>query len=411
MKKRIILLTQWFEPEPTFKGLLFAKELQRQGFEVEVVTGFPNYPGGNIYPGYRVSWRKQEIVDGVHVTRLALYASHDSSAIRRVANYLSFAFTATLYCLFSANRADVIYVYQLPTLAAAACAVKAFRGNRVVFDIQDMWPDTLRATGMVNSEWVIRAVGRVGQWIYRHVDTIVVLSPGFRRLLIERSVPAEKIQLIYNWCDEASLGAAESANLGGFPGEEFFRIVFAGNMGKAQALDAVLAAAGLLRDSHPLIRFVFIGGGVEVERLTLRARELELPNVLFLPRVSMAKIGNFLRAADALLIHLKADPLFSITIPGKTQAYMAMGKPILIATPGDAAHLVREANCGVEAKPEDAKSIAEAAIRLAASSRDERLAMGKRARKYYETHLSLAVGVERFTQVFHALVHPELRSA
>src|SRR6059036_1619905 len=111
MKKRILLLSQWFEPEPTFKGLVFARELVKRGYDVEVVTAFPNYPGGKLYPGYRMSWRKRERIDGVEITRLPLYPSHDESAVRRVANYTSFAFAAALYCLFQAKRADIVYVY------------------------------------------------------------------------------------------------------------------------------------------------------------------------------------------------------------------------------------------------------------------------------------------------------------
>src|SRR5437868_9815473 len=112
MTKRILLLTQWFDPEPTIKGLVFARELVKLGYEVEVVTGFPNYPGGKIYSGYRMSWRQRETIEGVQITRLPLYPSHDDSAVRRVANYLSFALSAAFYCVFQARKADVVYVYQ-----------------------------------------------------------------------------------------------------------------------------------------------------------------------------------------------------------------------------------------------------------------------------------------------------------
>lgn len=411
MKKRVLLLTQWFEPEPTFKGLVFARELVARGYEVEVVTGFPNYPGGVIYPGWKMSWRRHENIEGVEVTRVALYPSHDASPIRRIANYASFAASALLYCLFSARRADVVYCYQLLTVGVVAALVKAIRGSRVVFDIQDVWPDTLRATGMISSERVIGAVGRAALLVYSRMDAIVVLSPGFRKLLIDRGVPQEKVEVIYNWSDERALEQGGADLPEGFPQADKFRIVFAGNMGKAQALGAVLKAASQLQVSEPRISFIFIGGGVESESLRATAAARGLRNVEFLPRVPVTKIGAILRSADALLVHLKDDPLFKITIPGKTQAYMAIGKPMLLAVQGDAAALVTRAQCGVLAEPESAASIASAAERLAALSPAELAAMGDRARAFYRDNLAMSVGVEKFARVFERVTSDDLRPA
>ncbi len=404
MKKRILLLTQWFEPEPTFKGLVFARELVARGFEVEVVTGFPNYPGGKIYSGYQVSPLRREKVEGIEVTRLALYPSHDASVLRRIANYGSFAFSAMVYCLFVARRPDVICAYQLPTTAIVAAMAKWFRGIPFVYDVQDMWPDTLRATDMMRAPALLTVVGTVANWTYRHADALVVNSRGFRDLLAERGVPLERMTVVLNWCDERSLTGGREGGTGTRRANGRFRILFAGNMGLAQALDAILDAAALLQTKAPNIDFVFIGSGVEGERLRERAQKDGLQNVEFLPRVPMNEVGVFLRQADALLVHLKDDPLFAITIPGKTQAYMAIGKPILMAAPGNAAELVRQAHCGVEATPEDATSIAEAAMTLAAMSPGELAAMGERGKSYYESTLALSVGVDRFTGVFERVI-------
>jgi colanic acid biosynthesis glycosyl transferase WcaI len=405
-KKRVLLLTQWFEPEPTFKGLVFARELVQRGYEVEVVTGFPNYPGGKVYPGYKISLLRRELIEGVEVTRLALYPSHDASAVRRVANYVSFAVSALVYCLFFAKKPDLIYVYQLPTLGVVAAYVRIVRGVPYVFDVQDIWPETLRATGMVGSETILSIVGRVAKQVYARAAAVVVLSPGFRRMLVERGVDPAKIELIYNWCDEEALRQPQQGQLDGFPGggSEKFRIMFAGNIGKAQSLGAVLDAADELRSTNPRITFVFIGGGVEVDNLKSSAERRGLNNVLFLPRVGINRIGAFLQAADALLVHLKADPLFTVTIPGKTQAYMAMGKPILVAVPGDATELVRQAGCGVEAIPENGASIAAAAVRLAACSNYELRGMGDRAKAFYKANLALSVGVDRFATLFDSVI-------
>ena len=404
---RVLLLTQWFDPEPIFKGLVFARELVKQGFEVEVLTGFPNYPGGKVYPGYKVKWLQREVIDGVHITRVPLYPNHDQSAIMRVLNYASFAASSLFYGMFMARRPDVMYAYHPPlTVGITASLLRLFRRVPVVYDIQDMWPDTLRATGMLNNSKALRLVGLVCNWVYRRVDQIVVLSPGFKRLLLERGVPESKLRVVYNWADEVSLGAPVGHVAESFPAEGQFTILFAGNMGKAQALDTVLDAAALLQEQCSRVCWVMLGGGVEVERLKAEALRRLLGNVVFLPAVPMAEVGAYLQAADALLVHLRKDPLFEITIPSKTQAYMAVGKPLLMAVDGDAADLVKQSGGGVVAESESAQALAQAARQLANTPPAELAAMGLQAQQHYQQHLSLAVGASKFAELFRQLAYP-----
>lgn len=404
MAVRVLLLTQWFDPEPTFKGLVFARELVKQGFEVEVVTGFPNYPGGRIYPGFKMRLMQKEVIDGVKVTRLPLYPSHGQSGFGRVANYISFAATSLLYGLFGAKRPDVIYAYHPPlTVGIAAVLIRFFRRVPVVYDIQDMWPDTLRATDMFSNEKALNLVSRVCDWVYRHVDQIVVLSPGFKRLLIERDVPEGKVQVIYNWCAEDQIRVSHSGVPTGLPDESRFRIIFAGNMGKAQALDSVLDAAKILQSRNREVVFIFLGGGVDVSRLAQRADDEGIANVVFLPAVPMSQVGSYLHAADALLVHLKKDPLFTITIPSKTQAYMAVGKPLLMGVDGDAADLVSQSGCGYMAESENPEALAQAVENLFQATPAEREVMSENARDFYRANLSLRKGVEGFAAIFTRL--------
>ncbi len=404
MGNRVLILTQWFDPEPTFKGLVFARELVRQGFEVEVITGFPNYPGGKVYPGYRVKLIQKEVIDGVNVTRVPLYPSHDKGAKGRILNYASFAASSLFYGLFFAKNADVIYAYHPPlTVGVTAALLRLFRRTPVVYDIQDMWPDTLRATGMFSNERALKVVSAVCDWVYKRVDHIVVLSPGFKRLLIERGVPSAKIDVIYNWCAEDSISDCCGDLPAGFPSEGF-RVLFAGNMGKAQALPAVLEAAEILSREAPTARFVFLGGGVEVDRLKEIVERKGLGNVSFVSAVSMNEVGKYLGAADALLVHLKKDPLFSITIPSKTQAYMAAGKAIIMAVDGDAADLVREGKCGYVAESENPRSIADAVKELMHLSMGQREELANRSKVFYMERLSLRSGVAAFGEIFKKIV-------
>lgn len=403
---KILLLTQWFDPEPTFKGLAFAKELKRQGHDVQVLTGFPNYPGGKIYEGYKLKLYQREEIDGISILRVALYPNHDSSALKRIFNYISFAFMAMIFGIFATKKADVIYAYHPPlTVGIAAVFIKFFRRTLIVYDIQDMWPDTLKATGMLNNNKILNLIGSVCKLVYRFVDHIVVLCPGFKKLLIERDVPEEKISIIYNWCDEQGLTQARPAKV------EYqqlmqnkFNIVFAGNMGKAQALDTILEVAKNVQKMED-IQFVFVGGGTETERLKQLLITENISNVIFIPRMPMAEVGGVLELSNLLLVHLKKDPLFEITVPSKTQAYMAMGKPVLMAVAGDAANLVQRAECGCVAISENVESIQQAILKIYHLPASEQLKMCLNARKFYLQELSLESGVKQFVEVFEKVQH------
>jgi len=398
---RLLLLTQWFEPEPTFKGLAFAKELKKQGFEVEVVTGFPNYPGGKIYSGYRIKWYQKEIIDDITVHRVPLYPSHDRSSISRVFNYVSFAVSSLFYLLFFSRNIDVIYAYHPPlTVGLAAAVYKKIRNIKMVLDVQDLWPDTLRATGMISNKNILKIVGFFAKKTYDASDKIVVLSEGFKERLIQRGVGSNKIKVIKNWADEEKIKSNNEIMEYDPEHRDYFNILFAGNIGSAQALNSIIEAAVNLKKKASKIRFVFIGKGLDLNKLKNTAANFELRNVLFLPAVEMEKVGQYLRAADALLVHLRNDELFEITIPSKIQAYMVVGKPILLAVKGDASKLILEAKCGVLAEPENPTSISCAALELENLTVSELQQLGVNGKNYYDKQLSLKVGVEKFSKVF-----------
>jgi len=398
-------LTQWFDPEPTFKGLLFAKKLHELGNDVEVITGFPNYPGGKLYSGYRQKWCSRETIEGVSIVRVPLYPSHEASAIKRILNYLSFALSSCLYGIFLAKKADVIYVYHPPmTVGLSGAVIAFFRQTPFVYDIQDLWPDTLRATGMINNKHVLNLVGIFCSWIYCKSSHIVVLSQGFRDLLVRRGVEDAKISVIYNWCDELALKVQKETGTDLSCMDGYFNVVFAGNMGKAQALKAVIEAAKIVSSKDKKIQFIFVGSGLEVEALKKMSTSLNLDNVYFLPRMPMNEVGTVLARADVLLVHLRDDPLFSITIPSKTQAYLSMGKPILMAVRGDSADLIQKAEAGLVVFPENAGSIANGVLQLASLPLKIRKTMGEKAKRFYEKELSLSIGTEKFVSLFNQLI-------
>ena len=410
---RILLLTQWFDPEPTFKGLLFARELAARGHEVEVLTGFPNFPGGKVYPGYQIRPWVHEQIDGINVVRVALYPSHNSSGLHRVFNYASFALSAAVIGTVLIKKPDVMYVYHPPiTVGFAAAVIGFFRRIPFVYDIQDLWPDTVAASGMMSNPGALGLLGSLCKFVYRCASHITVLSPGFKKTLAARGVPPGKVNVIYNWCDEKVI------NVDYEPGEHLasrvdkFSILFAGTMGTAQGLESVLQAAQICQRTAPTAEFVFVGGGVERAKLERMAEKMQLDNVRFMPRQPMHTMGGILAGADVLLVHLKDDPLFRITIPSKTQAYLAAGKPILMGVRGDAADLVKRSQSGVLCEPSNPQSIADAVKELVDLGPERLAAMGRNGRALYDRELSVSIGVEKFVNVFKAVVDlkPDMRS-
>ncbi|MGL5759490.1 glycosyltransferase family 4 protein [Plesiomonas sp.] len=397
---KILLVTQWFDPEPTFKGLLFAKTLVEKGHQVEVITGFPNYPGGKVYEGYKIKFYQKEFIDGVVIHRVPLYPSHDGSAFKRIFNYVSFA-ASSLFCgVVKVTKPDVIYSYHPPlTTSLSALFIGFFKRVPFIIDIQDLWPDTLAATGMLSNEKALSIVNKVCHFVYQRAAKIVVLSPGFKSRLTAQGIAESKIEVIYNWCDEFSLDKSIPSRLS-LPDNKKLNVVFAGNLGFAQGLPAIVLAANLLRKKKIDVNIVLIGDGVAKSVAQKQAEELQLDNVFFFPRVPMQEIGSLLKAADALLVHLTDDPLFSITVPSRTQAYLAVGKPIIMGVNGDAAQLIKDAKAGICCEANSAESLASAIQKLAAFNKDELCLMGHNARDFYYKKLSLEQGVTKFISVF-----------
>jgi colanic acid biosynthesis glycosyl transferase WcaI len=403
---RILLLTQWFQPEPFFKGLPFANELILQGHDVEVLTGFPNYPGGKVYPGYRIRWFQREMIEGIRVNRVPLYPSHNASGVLRILNYFSFSICALLLGPFVIRRPDVIYVYNLPTLGFVANIFKLLFKSKVVLDIQDLWPESVTQSKMMNNRIALALLAKAVNAVYSSADRITVLSPGFRKNLTARGIDARKISVIYNWCNETETslderGPAHSTNY--FP-EGCFNVVFAGTMGKMQALESVIEAASIVEKRNANVRFWFIGGGIELESLKFAVASRKISNVGFIPRVSQNEISSILQTGDLLLVHLKKESLFAITIPSKIQAYMYVGRPILAAVTGDAARLVETAEAGLACEPENASSIAEAVLKISAMNQHDLHQLGQNGKSFYRDNLSMKCGVNSFVGLFRELV-------
>jgi glycosyltransferase involved in cell wall biosynthesis len=377
---------------------LLARDLVSRGHMVTSITGFPNYPAGQLYPGYQLRWRQWEQIEGVRVLRLPLYPNHDRSAGKRVLNYVSFAASASVLGSALCGPADVMWVYHPPlTIGIPAWWIGWLRRVPFVYEVQDMWPETLAATGMLPSPRAARWIGRLARFIYARAAAITVISPGFKRNLIEKGVPADKIHVIPNWADEDVYypAARDEALAVEYGLVRRFNIVYGGNLGAAQAMDNVLNAAALLRDT-PEVQFVLIGDGVDATALQAAAQVRGLNNVCFVGRQPAERMPGFYALADALLVHLKRDPLFEITIPSKTIAYLACGRPIISCVAGDAAEVIQSAEAGIVCPPGDPDALARAVRELQATPESRRRAMGDAGRRAFLENYTRRVLVDRY---------------
>ena len=403
---RVLIISQFFDPEPTLKGLAFAQSLVAEGHDVEVLTGFPNYPGGKVYFGYKIRLWSSETISGVKIRRVALYPSHDRSVLKRTMNYFSFALSASIIGPWLVQKPDILYIYHPPlTTTLPAAILKGLFRCPAVLDVQDLWPDTLGSTGMVQQPFLLSLVEKWARLAYKLADKIVVLSPGFRERLLNRGVPADKLRLIYNWNEESRqpIGEPNQAFASEYGLNDRFNLVYAGSLGPAQALDNILDAAKILRTQSPSVQFILVGRGMDEDRLRARAKDEELSNVVFVPQQSMQAMPGIFQLADALLVNSKDDPLFEITIPSKTQAYLAAGRPIIIAANGDAADLVRESGAGLVIPPEKPLALVGAIQRLLSMRDYQRADLGDNGREFYAKELSMKIGVRKFEEVFDEL--------
>ena len=402
----ILLLSQWCPPEPEFRALNLGASLVEHGHQVTLITAFPNYPLGRIYPGYKQRLWQQEEKFGVQIVRLPVYPDHSRSSIRRMLTYFSFALSASMLAPFFTGKPDVMWVYHPPlTIGIPAMWISLLRHVPFVYEIQDMWPEAVISSRMLDSSLPIRMLNVLASVIYRRAAAITVISEGFKANLIEKGVPADKVTVIPNWADESIYYPVErSAALGESYGlVEHFNVIFAGTMGPGQHLETVLDAAKLLLDLHNL-QFVFIGDGIDLPNLKARVATEQLANIRFIERQPPDQMPAFFAWGDALLVQLRDDPIYHMTIPSKTLAYLACGRPILCAVPGDGAEVIRAAGAGIVCPPDDPQGLANAVRRMYQMSAEERAVMGNAGRQAYLARFARTRLLMDYTQVFQTVV-------
>lgn len=392
---RIGFVTQWFPPEPgTHVAAGIATGLAERGHEVHVVTGFPNYPSGQLMDGWsQQAYQREEYAPGVTLHRSPLYPSHDTSAVHRMANYLSFATSATVTANLRVPQPDVWLIYSSPATSALP-ALLARRGRRapICLHIQDLWPDSVTGSDFVHGpalKAIDRALRAFTSASYKAASHVAVISPGMEDILLERGVPQEKIRFVPNWSDntEPVDDGAERRSLG-LPSGPLF--LYAGNLGKLQGLLPLVQAFATV----PEAQLVLMGDGVEKDELSRAAATAPGGNVHVRDSVSAEVVPRHLGAADVLVVSLKDTPLLRATMPSKVQSSMAAGKPILVHGAGDVADVVTDSGAGVAVQPGQDGHVAHG-IRKLARNPEGWAQAGLNARAHYEEFYAPQVGITR----------------
>ena len=400
MTLRIGLVSQWYDPEVGSAAVpgTIARALHGRGHDVSVLTGFPNYPTGELYPGYRIRPYRRDVLGGLTVHRAPLYASHDEQPVRRALNYLSFAGAASAVGLAKLRDRQAMLVYWSPATAAIpAMALRRLAGVPYVLLIQDMWPQSVTESGFLSSErarHVTAALHRFCDRAYRGASSIAVISPGMADLVAARGIDPRRIETIPNWVDEKLFHPGEPAAFTAAFDDDRFTVMFAGNLGEMQGLDVVTEAATLLRTRDD-IGFVLVGDGVARRGLEAAVEERGLTNVRFVPPQSVDRMADVLSSADVQLVSLKDTPLLRVTMPSKIQATLASGRPVIGAVAGDAAFTINQSGAGITVPPGDPGALAEAVVRMRDSTPESLRAKGRAGREYYLRELSQASGSAR----------------
>lgn len=382
---KILIITQCYWPEQ-FKINDLAVGLKDLGHEITVFTGIPNYPKGSFYENYSLSGPYSETIDGIRIKRSPLIPRGKKKGIQLVLNYLSFFIFGSLIIPFRCQEQyDHIFIYGLSPVTSAIPGVvlRFFKNIPTTFWITDLWPDSLKATGVVKNKYILWCVEQLVKWIYRNTDQLLVSSKSFIPKIHEIYKPKLPIVFWPQWAEDFYFTE-------NFINEEMvkkeipngFIVMFAGNIGTSQGFETIIQAAQNLKE-YKEIKWVIIGDGLFREKAQKMIEEIGLNNIFFFLGSKPAKMmPTYYLMGDALLVSLKKTELFSMTIPGKLQTCLASGKPVVGSIDGEAAEIIRDSKAGLTGPAGDATALANNVLSLYKMSPEKRNEMGQKGKDY-----------------------------
>lgn len=389
----LLIVSQYCWPE-VFGINPLAQALAQRGVDVTVLTGQPNYPEGRIFQGYRAWGLSAEKHGDIEIRRLPLVPRGNSSGARLALNYLSFILSAGLLgpWVLRGRQFDAVLVYAPSPLLQALPAIPIAWLKRAPLAVwvQDLWPESLSATGFIKNKRVLGLVAHAVRFIYRYTDRVLVPSEGFRAPILALTNGAANVHYYPNaWIEESMSDCSAEVEVLAQDISSGFSVVFAGNLGAAQSLETILDAAERLQKNGAQARLFLVGSGSQSSWLTAQVQRRGLNNIVLPGRLPPSAMPRLYAAASALLVSLRDEPIFAYTVPSKVQGYLAAGRPIIASLNGEGARVVTEAKAGVACAAGDAEALAEAVQVMAGMDHRSRTEMGENARRYALTHFSL----------------------
>ena len=385
---KALLLTQYYPPEPGTASLKMsdlAEHLQRRGHQVTVVTGFPNYPDGVLYKGYKRKLYQEETVNGVKVIRTYLLITTQRRSFGpRMKNHLSFM-ASSIFGSLRAGHHDLVYVYSPPLfLGVSAYLLSRLWRASFVLDVHDLWPKGPIHLGVLKGHMKIRMAEYLEKFAYSKAHHLFFYSNRMRQDVVETGVPNSKTEVHPLWVDTEFFRPAPEEDAAkirqDYGMSDKLVVMYTGNLGLPQGLDTAIKCAQLLQErGHDKVLFVFVGGGADRDRLTQLTREYGLENVMFIPPQPVSAMPAFMSASDILLVHLDKAPFRLGTVPGKLLTYMSAGRPVLAGLQGEAADIVEHNQCGVLLEPQNVEAMAQGILKL--EDPETRRQMGEAGRR------------------------------
>lgn len=399
---RVLIVSQYFWPE-NFPINDFVSGLKDRGHHVEVLTGIPNYPDGRYFRRYSLFGPRRESFGGIPVYRVPLIPRDGGDHLHLALNYLSFAVMASLLSPFYCRKTyDVIFAYEPSpiTVALPALVMKMVKSAPLLFWMQDIWPESLSATGAVRSKPILKMTELLVRFIYKGCDRILVQSRAFIPSIVKLGGARDRIVYYPNSADSLYRPVtlpADAAERSLVP--DGFTILFAGNIGAAQDFDTILSAAAVLKSNRD-VQWIILGDGRMANWVKAEITRRGLAHtVTLLGRYPAEAMPRFFALADALLVTLKKEPIFAMTIPSKIQSYLACAKPIIAALDGEGARVVEEAGAGITCPAESPAELARAAMKMYRMTPAERAAIGRSGRRYFEDNFEREKLIDRLTQL------------
>ncbi|WP_345992304.1 glycosyltransferase family 4 protein [Chryseobacterium sp. Chry.R1] len=387
----ILIITQYFYPE-NFKSNDLAFELKKKGHDVTVLTGLPNYPEGKIFEGYGVFKNRKQTVNGVKVIRSLLLPRGKGGGIRLFINYYSFAVFASIKAFLMGfnNKFDAIIVHEPSPITQyyPALLMNKIWKTPVYFWVMDLWPESLSIAGGVKNKWILNYYENVIKRFYKNSEKILITSQGFRKSINQKGNFDDKIIYFPNWAEDTISEGNKDFPIPSLP--DGFKVMFAGNIGEAQDLDNIVKAALELRDKKD-IKFILVGDGRKMPFVKEFIEEHQLQETVFtMGRFPVEAMSSFFYKADVMLVTLKDDPIFNLTVPAKLQAYMSASKPVIAMLNGEGADNVKEADCGFTVSAGDYQSLANTILKASGLSKEVLTQLGENSRRYYEDNFRMS---------------------